>query len=68
MLSLVGLTLNTLGTFHILVPDIPQLYRGAHRFPPLKIKTKKEEAEVEEAAAALEQADDEEPVPVSNDD
>lgn len=36
MLSLIGLILNTLGAFVILVPDIPRLYRAAHRLPPLE--------------------------------
>ena len=36
MLAVLGLILNTLGAFTILVPDIPKLYRVAHRLPPLK--------------------------------
>lgn len=36
MISFVGLLLNTLGAFLILVPDIPRLYRLSHRIPPLK--------------------------------
>jgi len=36
MISLLGLVLNTLGAFVILVPDIPKLYRACHRLPPLE--------------------------------
>jgi len=36
MISLLGLILNTLGAFVILVPDFPKLYRSAHRLPPLQ--------------------------------
>lgn len=35
MLSILGLTLNTLGAFLVLIPDIPRLFRFAHNFPPL---------------------------------
>lgn len=36
MISLLGLVLNTVGAFIILIPDIPKLYRVSHRLPPLK--------------------------------
>lgn len=36
MLTVLGLVLNTLGALIILIPDIPKLYRFAHRFRPLK--------------------------------
>lgn len=36
MISFLGLVLNTVGAFLILVPDIPRLYRLSHRVPPLK--------------------------------
>ena len=36
MISLLGLILNTLGAFVILIPDIPALYRLSHRFPPFR--------------------------------
>lgn len=36
VLTVLGLVLNTLGALIILIPDIPKLYRFAHRFRPLK--------------------------------